>query len=74
VLLGEQIEPLGVAGFFACCSLGDDVNKGSHDIHIRLLGCLVKASPHLFAVNGDGWPISSRGGRGNFYPLLRWIA
>lgn len=27
VLLGKQIEPLGMAGFLACCSLGNDVDK-----------------------------------------------
>ena len=27
VLLGKQIEPLRMAGFFACCELGDDVDE-----------------------------------------------
>jgi hypothetical protein len=31
------------------------MSEGGHDVHIRLLGCLVKATPHFFAVNGDGW-------------------
>ena len=27
MLLGKQIGPLRMAGFFACCALGDDVDE-----------------------------------------------
>ena len=37
------------------------MGKGGYDIHIRLLGGLVKATPHLFAIDGNGGRIFSPG-------------